>query len=141
MQQFAQYGNKMEDIKARIDENEMNIQQIHISSQRKINQVQEDFNTLKSDFRREEEFSRIARKSADVLQEEYCKLTSSVAKEKQRNLAMIERAKREFVTELTAMNVKVGNIDLLQKKVTEINTRVIEKEKVMMVDVETVLLK
>ena len=75
--------------------------------------MQEDFSTLKMEFRREEEFSRIARKSTDTLQEEYCRMTSSVASEKQRNLALIERAKREFVTELTAMNVKVGNIELL----------------------------
>jgi hypothetical protein len=107
MQQLAQYGNKMDDLKNRIIENEMSIQQIYVSSQRKINTVQEEFSTLQSNFNREAEYSRIARKAADNLQEEYCRIVHSVATEKQRNLMFIERAKRELVADITAVNSKV----------------------------------
>ena len=39
----------------------------------------------------------------------------SVASEKQRNLMFIERAKRDFVMEMTGMNVKLSEIDNLKK--------------------------
>ena len=72
----------MDDLKKRIDDNEANVQQINVSCQRKINSVQGDFNTLKNDFKREEDYSKTARKAADNLQEEYCRIVHSVASEK-----------------------------------------------------------
>lgn len=113
----------MDDLKQRVEANEENVQQIHISQQRRMNQVQEDFSTLKAEFRREEEFSRVSRKAADNLQEEYCRLVNSVASEKQRNLMYIERAKREFVTEITSMSYKVNEIDKIEQKVNVLAQR------------------
>lgn len=57
----------------------------------------EDFHTLGNSVRKEEEYSRVARRAADNLQEEYCRIVHSVATEKQRNLMYIERAKKEFI--------------------------------------------
>jgi len=68
---------------------------------------------MTTEFRREEEYSRVARKAADNLQQEYCKIVHSVASEKQRNLMYIEKAKREFVSEVTNMSMKVAEIDKL----------------------------
>ena len=77
--------------------------------------MQDQFATLKNDTNREAEFSRVARKAADNLQSEYCRIVHSVASEKQRNLMFIERAKRDFVSEMTGMNCKLSEIDNLKK--------------------------
>lgn len=114
---MAQFGAKLDDLKNRIDENEKNVMTISASTQRKINAVQINFDSLTKDVKREEEYSRIARKSADNLQEEYCRIVHSVATERQRNMMYIERAKREFVQEITIMNGKVDEIDVIRKEV------------------------
>lgn len=97
-----------------------------------MNQVQEDFSTLKSEFRREEEFSRVSRKAADILQEEYCRLVNSVASEKQRNLMYIERAKREFVSEITNMSYKVNEIDKIEHRLKTLDQRTLAKDQDLM---------
>lgn len=114
---MAQLGSKLDDIKNRVEENEKNVQTIYTSTQRKINSVQISFEGLQKDVKREEEYSRIARKSADSLQEEYCRIVHSVATEKQRNMMYIERAKREFVAEITVMKAKVEAIDGIRSEV------------------------
>ena len=117
MTTMAQLGSKLDDIKNRVEENEKNVQTIYTSTQRKINSVQISFEGLQKDVKREEEYSRIARKSADSLQEEYCRIVHSVATEKQRNMMYIERAKREFVAEITVMKAKVEAIDGIRSEV------------------------
>ena len=129
----------MDDLKTRIDDNETNIQQIYVSSQRKINTVQDEFQTLKSDFKREEEYSRISRKAADNLQQEYCKIVHSVASEKQRNLMYIEKAKREFVNEVTEINFKVNQIDQIKQGMADLEKSFDEKQKELLLQVETKL--
>ena len=94
----------MEDLKNRIEDNEKSVMQQTMKSQKKMNTVVQEFESLQSAFKREEEASRVARKTSDNLQEEYCRIVHSVATEKQRNMMYIEKAKREFVTEITAMN-------------------------------------
>ena len=48
----------------------------------------------------------------------------SVASEKQRNLMFIEKAKREFVTELTNMNLQVREIDVAKQRIREMDARI-----------------
>ena len=55
-----------------------------------MNSVMERFDKLAQEFERSEETSRIARRSSDKLQEEYCRIIHSVATERKRNLAYIE---------------------------------------------------
>ena len=76
---------------------------MHESFQRQIIKVQDNFAKLKDETNREAEFSRISRKGYDNLQTEYCRIVHSVASEKQRNLMFIERAKRDFVAEMTGI--------------------------------------
>ena len=97
---------------------------IQSGTQRRIDTVQKDFHTLQVNFKKEEEQSRIARKCTDNLQEEYCKVVHSVASEKQRNLMFIEKAKREFVTELTNMNLQVREIDVAKQRIREMDARI-----------------
>ena len=59
--------------------------------------------------------SRIARKASDTLQEEYCKITNSVAEERKRNLSYIEKAKKEFITEIVDMGIKVSKFETIEK--------------------------
>jgi len=94
--------------------------------------VQEEFSTLQSNFNREAEYSRIARKAADNLQEEYCRIVHSVATEKQRNLMFIERAKRELVAEITTVNSKVSEIDSIKQLIKELDLRYQKNETEMM---------
>ncbi len=79
--------------------------------------MQDEFTKLSTDFSREADYSRIARKTADNLQEEYCRIVHSVATEKQRNLMYIERAKRDFVSEIAEINMKVGEIGSIKARV------------------------
>ena len=94
--------------------------------------MQEEFSTLQSNFNREAEYSRIARKAADNLQEEYCRIVHSVATEKQRNLMFIERAKRELVAEITTVNSKVSEIDSIKQLIKELDLRYQKNETEMM---------
>jgi len=110
----------MEDLKSRVAENEQSVQQVYVSSQRKMNTVQEDFEALKSNVSREQEYSRIARRAADGLQDEYCKIIHAVATEKQRNLMYIEKAKREFVSEITVMGAKLQAIEKTAARINEL---------------------
>ena len=76
------------------------MQNIYSKNTRKMTEISDEFNSLKSDFRKEEEYMRVARKATDNLSEEYCRIVHSVASEKQRNLMYIEKAKKEFINEL-----------------------------------------
>lgn len=95
------------------------------------------------EFKREEEQSRIARKASDTLQEEYCKITNSVAEERKRNLMYIERAKTEFITEIVDMSLKVAKFDRVEKSLTRIMDRQkeIQTEVMLKLDEKFVTLK
>ena len=71
---------------------------------------------------------RVARKATDNLQEEYCRIVHSVATEKQRNLMYIEKAKREFITELIQVNIKMAEVENIQKKLSLLEKRLQDKE-------------
>lgn len=53
----------------------------------------------------------------------------------------IERAKRAFEQEITAMNIKVGSIDHLKKAIDVINRNADKRDKDMMLETQTLLLK
>ena len=91
--------------------------------------MQEDFSNLRVEFRREEEYSRVARRAAEGLQEEYCRIIHSVASEKQRNMMFIEKAKRAFESEILVMNVKVAEIAQLKELVNQVTGNKEEKDK------------
>ena len=65
----------------------------------------------------------MARKASDNLQEEYCRIVHSVATEKQRNMMYIEKAKRDFVTEITAMNQKVYSLEEVKKRLLDLDEK------------------
>lgn len=131
----------MDDIKGRIQELREEVNSIAGGTTRRIEKVQTDFYTLKTEFKKEEEQSRVARKCFDKLQDEYCRIVHSVVSEKQRNLMYIEKAKREFQHELTGMAQQVLEIDVAKKKITELDTRMREKEKQMQLENEMFLYK
>ena len=91
--------------------------------------MQEDFSNLRVEFKREEEYSRVARRAAEGLQEEYCRIIHSVASEKQRNMMFIEKAKRAFEEEILVMNVKVAEIAHLKELVNQVTVVKEEKDK------------
>ena len=98
--QFSAVNTKMDDLKQRVEENGQSMHNIYITNTKKMANMTDQFESLKSDFRKEEEYMRVARKATDNLSEEYCRIVHSVASEKQRNLMYIEKAKKEFINEL-----------------------------------------
>ena len=101
-----------------------------------INSVLERFEKLSQQFDRSEETSRIARKSSDKLQEEYCRIIHSVATERKRNLFYIEKAKQEFIVDLTAMSLKLQKAEALSSKIEKVKKDQIEVAKSLSVEVE-----
>ena len=53
----------------------------------------------------------------------------------------IERAKRAFEHEITSMNIKVGQIDHLKKAINLINKNADQRDKDIMLETQTMLLK
>ena len=141
VQVLGNHAIQLDDVKVRISESEKSIQTINISCQKKIRQVQEDFSNLRVEFRREEEYSRVARRAAEGLQEEYCRIIHSVASEKQRNMMFIEKAKRAFESEILVMNVKVAEIAQLKELVNQVTGNKEEKDKQTLSRVEQMLMK
>lgn len=82
-----------------------------------------DFNTLRGEFKKEGEYMRVARKATDNLQDEYCRIVHSVASEKQRNLMYIEKAKREFISELIQVNIKMAEVENITKRLNMLEKR------------------
>lgn len=66
---------------------------------------------------------RVARKATDNLQDEYCRIVHSVASEKQRNLMYIEKAKREFISELIQVNIKMAEVENITKRLNMLEKR------------------
>ena len=112
--------NKIEDLKARTDSVQDLVGSIQRGVEVKVNHMLDKFDKISHEFARSEEASRIARKAADNLQEEYCRIIHSVATERKRNLQYIEKAKRDFIEDLTVMNTKVEQAQKLGDRLGQI---------------------
>ena len=81
--------------------------------------LQVKFEDMVQEFSKSEELSRIARRSAEDLKEEYCRVVFSVAAERRRNLLYIEATKQEFEKDITRIREHVAPVDDLIREVKE----------------------
>ena len=121
--ELVQNSYKMDDLKDRVAEIHQNVQNKYMTTTHAMTKMNNDLESFRSDFRKEEEYMRVARKVTDNLQEEYCRIVHSVASEKQRNLMYIEHAKREFIDELISVNERIGEFSDVAKRVKAIEDR------------------
>ena len=103
----------------------------YVSTTNGISAMNAEIQSFRKDFRKEEEYMRVARKVTDNLQEEYCKVVNAVASEKQRNLMYIEKAKREFIAELIAVNMKIADFAGVTKRVKAIEDKLEARESLL----------
>jgi uncharacterized protein YjcR len=78
------------------------------------------FDDILQEFNKSEEISRISRRSAEDLKEEYCRVVFSVASERRRNLLFIESIKQEFAKEFEKMVKKVETIDGFARELAQV---------------------
>jgi hypothetical protein len=105
--------------------------------QKRMGSVTSQFEALEKQFERSEEYSRIARKASDNLQEEYCRIIHTVATERKRNLMYIEKAKGDFINDITHLSQKVKKCEELRDTVNKVKTDQLEIGKTLCSEMET----
>ena len=80
--EMQQLTTKMEDLKQRVEENNYNTTNNYIGTRNSISKINDQMEIFRCDFRKEEEYMRVARKVTDNLQEEYCRTLHSIGSER-----------------------------------------------------------
>jgi hypothetical protein len=86
-------------------------QSVETSTEKGISKINMKFEDMLQEFSKSEEISRVSRRSADDLKEEYCRVVFSVAAERKRNDIFLEAVKRDLEKEMSELTKKVAMVD------------------------------
>jgi DNA repair exonuclease SbcCD ATPase subunit len=95
-------------------------QNVEANTEKSISKIKMQFDDLLQEFTKSEEISRVSRRTADDLQEEYCRVVISVAAERRRNEMFLDQTKSEFEKEITYLAKKVSAIDEISRQLNEL---------------------
>lgn len=93
--------------------------------EKRLTQTQNDFSTIKTTFQRSEDAAKASRHSNEVLQEEYCKLVTTVNDERRKNRALIDDTLLKVRTDLELFQKKVDQVDIVRHELfTRLDTHI-----------------